>query len=164
MIVDLQVLELRLCEDVSSQDRDWLDGSRTWPTITDKFDEEFRLVGDIVVPDGLVLRPVDIFVGEETESSSSVFQEFCGAGGDLPFEGVRRSAVHFLMDAEGVFEFDGLDDVGEFLPEVVVKVVKGCSVAGGVGVKGVEVIIMMLTSIGLRGWYICPCAVCRWYR
>ena len=151
MIVDLQVLKLRLCRDVPSQDRDRFDGSRTGPTITDEFDEEFRLVGNIVILDGLVLRPVDVFVGEEPESGSSVFQEFCGAGGDLPFEGVRRSAVHFLMDAEGVFEFDGLDDSGEFLPEIVVKVVVGYSVAGGIGVEGVEgveVVIMMMTSVG----------------
>lgn len=107
-----------------------------------------------------MLRPVDVFVGEEPESGSSVFQELRGAGGDFPFEGVRRSAVHFLMDAEGVFKLDGLDDVGEFLPEEVVKVVIGCSVADGIGVEGVEVIIMMMTGVGLRWWYICPCAAC----
>lgn len=166
MIVDLQVLELRLCGDVPSQDRDGFDGSRTGSTITDEFGEEFRLVGDIAVSDGLVLRPVDVFVGEEPESGSSVFQEFCGASGDLPFESVRRSAVHFLMDTEGVFEFDRLDDVGEFLPEVVVKVVVGCNVADGIGVEGVKVIIMMMISVGLGWRYICPCTVCsrcRWY-
>lgn len=168
MILDLQVLEFRLHGDIPCQHRDRIQFlTLAGSTITDEFDKELCLVGDIVVLNGLVLTPVNILVGEESESGSGVVQELGGAGGDFPFKSVRRSAVHFLVDAEGVFQFDGVDGVGKFLAEevvIIVVVVVGCCLVGGViGVVVREVVNMMVASVGLGWWWwsICPCAICR---